>query len=885
MIACPGCSRECDEEDRFCGRCGFPIGEVSRSPDDPLLGKTLPGGYVLLELIGVGGMGRVYRGEQQALGRTVAVKVVHHHLLGDDGTAARFITEARAASRLNHPNSVSVIDFGRTSEGQPYLVMEFLRGRDLARLLFDDGILPIPRALDIVRQVLLALGEAHELGIVHRDVKPENIIVEAVRGGGDFVKVVDFGLAKLLETGVKGPTRPGLVCGTPEYMAPEQGRGEPLDARADLYAVGVILYLLLTGRLPFDADSPTQVVLMHITLSPPDPRLVAPERAIPDELADVCLKALAKAPAERFASADAFIAALDEAKAHVTRTGAPSSERSLCAACGHPNPPGQRFCGDCGAKIAPKSERDAVTLAEPRPRRAAAPSPTRLPLPLPSHGDDLAWVEDRLHGVGATASGARLVGEEGVGKSHLFAVVAERARKSGDRVATTGPDPFWAEVGYAALARLITELASLPPGGGSLADWQGASTEARHGLTEVFHGREGPRGADAIKLETQRYVAAEALRWALARAAALAGTGRVLALVDDLHRMDGPSRNAIADALGEPPAARALIVGAHVPGFDAGWGSSAAARVLVGVPLGLAASLLKGRAAPIGTPATEARGVSPLFLEHIVRFAAEGGREPPHRLADLLALRVERTPPGARRVLQAIAVLGDAAGRDDVLRLAPGEHLEETLLSLAASGLVDLGDDRLRVTHPLLREVVLANAPAAVRRQLHAVALSLAEEAMLPLEVCALHAVGAQDSSKALPLLERAAATCSARGDTGGAIMQLRRGLDLARREIFRGEIDDPTRAVALFGWKLGEALTAASSFTDADGVLREALDIAPHGPEKARIHLALARVAALRERLTEAGEHLRRAESVAAKVGARDVLSDVARMRQDIAP
>src|SRR5450432_791213 len=282
MRSCPQCASSCDDAHRFCPSCGFPIGKAAASPDDPLIGRTLPGGYLILELVGVGGMGRVYRAEQTTLGRTVAVKIIHPHLVGEENTAARFITEARAASRLNHPNSISIIDFGKTQDGQLYLVMEFLRGKDLARVLYDESPLPFRRVVDMIRQVLAALAEAHHLDIIHRDLKPENIVIEPMRAGGDFVKVVDFGLAKMrAESEKPSITSPGIVCGTPEYMSPEQGRGDPLDARSDLYAVGVIFYQLLTGRLPFEAESPTQVVLMHLTKPPTDPRQLAPEREIP----------------------------------------------------------------------------------------------------------------------------------------------------------------------------------------------------------------------------------------------------------------------------------------------------------------------------------------------------------------------------------------------------------------------------------------------------------------------------------------------------------------------------------------------------------------------------------------------------------------------------
>src|SRR5258708_7326647 len=191
--------------------------------------------------------------------------------------------------------------------------MEFLRGRDLSRVNYEEGPLPFPRIVDVLKQTLSALDEAHHLGIIHRDVKPENIVLEPTRGGGDFVRVVDFGLAKLrpdmltgITSGGTNITSPGIVCGTPDYMSPEQGRGDPLDARSDLYALGVIMFQLLTGQLPFEAPSPTQVVLMHLQQQPADPRKLVPERRIPDAIADVCLTALEKDRERRFIDAMAF---------------------------------------------------------------------------------------------------------------------------------------------------------------------------------------------------------------------------------------------------------------------------------------------------------------------------------------------------------------------------------------------------------------------------------------------------------------------------------------------------------------------------------------------------------------------------------------------------
>ena len=313
------------------------------------MGRTIAGSYVILDMVGVGGMGRVYRAEQRMLGRTVAIKVIHPHLLSDEQSVARFYTEARAASRLNHPNSVSIIDFGRTDDGILYLVMEFLQGKDLARLMREDGPLPVARICALVSAVLDALGEAHALGVVHRDLKPENVIIERLRAGGDLVKVVDFGLAKLLSGAQTQPsiTLPGLVCGTPDYMSPEQGRGEDVDERGDVYSAGVLLFELLTERLPFMADTPTNVVLRHIQDPVPDPREVAPQRNLPESIVEVVMRALAKSPAARYQKAEEMADALRRVGLQLR----PSDLEIACVACGHQSPADKRFCGECGKPL------------------------------------------------------------------------------------------------------------------------------------------------------------------------------------------------------------------------------------------------------------------------------------------------------------------------------------------------------------------------------------------------------------------------------------------------------------------------------------------------------------------------------------------------------
>jgi serine/threonine protein kinase len=926
MRLCPQCGTACDAQHKFCPACGFPIGKVAASADDPLIGRTLPGGYVILELVGIGGMGRVYRAEQTTLGRTVAVKIIHPHLVGEENAAARFITEARASSRLNHPNSVAIIDFGKTPDGQLYLVMEFLRGKDLARVTYEEGPLSFRRIVDLLRQVLAALAEAHHLEIIHRDLKPENIILEPMRQGGDFVKVVDFGLAKMKEGEKPSITSPGIVCGTPEYMSPEQGRGDPLDARSDLYAVGVIFYQLLTGKLPFEAESPTQVVLQHLTQPPPDPRKIAPERQISDALVDVLMKALEKDQNKRYASADDLANAMLEA---VTPYDDRLSLRSpvglqlvRCGQCGAMNAAAQKFCGECGAATtstqmvtvaAEGGEPAESTLQGPAPQLYKQPAPNslpyerpprsgptsqqpgraRFPLPLMAREDDLAWLEDRRNDAKTSLTGARIVGDIGMGKSRLLREFLEVCAAAGDSVVETGPDPTWAEVGYYALRKAIRQLAQLPADGGSARDWSGASVEARRGLSDIFSKGPAPvllsmppGGAGGISPEERRFAAAEALRWALVIAGEKSKGHRVILAVDDLQQVDGASRNAFADAIGEPPLVGALLVVAYTAGFDPGWSANAAAaRVLTGLPTAVVAKVF-AQSQSNHPSLGGARAVSPMYLEQLVRYLREQGGGAPARLADLIALRVERLPTDARRVLQALAVWGDDANDSSLMPLLPEDtDLVEALGFLRRGGMVQITDSGFRTSHPLIRDIALATIPAAVRKELHAKAAGVCEAQGSPLEVRALHQFFASNAFQALILLEKLSGECGARGDTAGTILALRRGLELARRELFRGELDDPERAVLIFSRKLGEALAKGGSFTDAEGVLREALDLAgPNGQDRARVLGALAHVAHGRDHRTEAKRYLREALELAHRSGAHELVSSLEDLRRSFA-
>jgi serine/threonine protein kinase len=277
---------------------------------DSLVGRTLNNRYQVERKIGEGGFGAVFEGKQLATGRPVALKILHPHSVADATVVARFRREAEACSQLRNPHTVTIYDFDQTEDGVLYLAMELVRGESLQEIQHRDGVIEASRALSILDQVAEALSEAHDKGIVHRDMKPENIMVER-RGGADFVKVLDFGIAKILSGEgskiIPALTAIGQTVGTLEFMSPEQLRGKALDGRSDIYALGMVAYEMLTGQLPFKgAKSTTEVIQFHLQEAAPPPSSLRPDLAIPTAVDEVVLKMVAKGCEDRHESAAAL---------------------------------------------------------------------------------------------------------------------------------------------------------------------------------------------------------------------------------------------------------------------------------------------------------------------------------------------------------------------------------------------------------------------------------------------------------------------------------------------------------------------------------------------------------------------------------------------------
>jgi serine/threonine-protein kinase len=293
MKQCPKCGVRFYERSTLCPIDATPLVELP----DPLIGRVIQERYLIEELLGSGGMGSVYRGRHQVINRHVAIKFLGSRHARDDSSRQRFLREARAVNRVQHEHIIDVSDYGETEDGLVYMVMEFLSGRTLG----DDiaqGKLSIARACRVGLQLAFALGRAHELGVVHRDIKPANVFLIRKGTQPDFVKLLDFGLARAQDD--VSLTKSNLLFGTPEYMAPEQASSGPVGAKADLYAFGCVMFEMVTGRLPFEG-APTGLIYKHVYEPPPRPKELRPE--LPSALDALILRLLHKAPERRPASA------------------------------------------------------------------------------------------------------------------------------------------------------------------------------------------------------------------------------------------------------------------------------------------------------------------------------------------------------------------------------------------------------------------------------------------------------------------------------------------------------------------------------------------------------------------------------------------------------
>ena len=400
MKVCPVCGKRYDSDVLFCpadgaGLVPMPSAETPIPPsalsDDPLIGSSIFGDYIIRKKLGEGGMGSVYLAENRNIEQSIAVKVLHGEAAQSNELVQRFNREAKVICKLTHPNIIRVFIFGRTPEDTIFLAMEYVEGRTLRDVIEADGYIDTLRAISLMRQCLHALTEAHELGIVHRDLKPDNIMLTSFRDVDEFVKILDFGIAKIKDqpgsTNQK-LTQAGVVYGTPEYLSPEQAQAKELDGRSDVYSMGIILYEMVTGVVPFHSSTAVAILAAHVYDAPQPPTSVARHNLHP-KLDSIIAKALNKNPDERYQTAMEFLADLEELESHLTKGAATkttvldASQLSLVLEVSRAAQARREQQGVLAAAVGVKVRTDApppmpvaaTTPLQPQPTAPQAPAP------------------------------------------------------------------------------------------------------------------------------------------------------------------------------------------------------------------------------------------------------------------------------------------------------------------------------------------------------------------------------------------------------------------------------------------------------------------------------------------------------------------------------
>ncbi|MBW8839305.1 MAG: protein kinase [Gemmatimonadetes bacterium] len=361
---CPQCGAEYELDQRFCPKDGTTLRLQNATGD--LVGAIIADRYHVIGKLGEGGMGQVYLAEHVKMGRRSALKVMNPALVKDADAISRFNREAANASRINHPNVADVYDFGETRDGIIYLAMELVEGPPLTKVIEEQGPLPPSRAATIVRQTSEALAVAHDMGSVHRDLKPDNIMLARNRDGSDCAKIVDFGIAKAADNVAQKVTKTGLVIGTPDYMSPEQLAGDTLDGRSDIYSLALVAFNMLTGKLPFPAETAQESMIMRLTEPPRTLAEMRPEVAWRESVQAALDKALQRDVKARYTSATEFGRALSSALEAMS-SGAPAAAARLPE-----------------ARVSDGNATLPVTRARPGEAPRAAPrdpGPTTKPIP------------------------------------------------------------------------------------------------------------------------------------------------------------------------------------------------------------------------------------------------------------------------------------------------------------------------------------------------------------------------------------------------------------------------------------------------------------------------------------------------------------------------
>ncbi len=802
-------------------------------------------------------MGWIYRSLNRRLNNSVAVKIMKPQGPSEETRAKRFRREAEASASLNHPNIVSVIDFGQTAAGLLYMVNEFVPGTTLSHHVEQQGRLSLPRAYRIFDQILSAVEEAHGQGIVHRDLKPENIMITPMRTGESRVKVVDFGIAKLLEKAdsITRLSMQGQIFGTPGFMAPEQIEGQ-VSKLSDVYACGAVLYYMLTGREMFAAPSPVEIIMLQMHSDPGSLR-AASDLEFPVVIERLVARCLKRNPRERFQSVSDLQSAFAEEMGRCSHFPCPCCGDQVeilskyCKACGAPV--GERDSGYPSASSRPAGTRSSRPASFPSGRLSTAPEgessgrsarlfdrtldrrlrvERTLDLPLVDRESECDALAEFLN---SGRNVLAVVGPAGSGKTSLLSVLGKMARESDRPVASSGPDPGLARQPWFPIRSVLGQVLGTDELDLNIlkrsVDDAGLAPEDVFGLCQLLGvAAPGEKPEYAVRL---REATASARRVLLC--SRMSGLGLCL-FFDEVEEYDDASlvflRELCAAAAGTEVK---VVLTAESESSLLGM----AEQVVRPGPIvregaeQLARAILPSKGSSwnrVADAVVNAAAGNALYMVHALRLIAEGGSEVEVTGSDLIALRISRLPASPLKLLQIVCTMGLAALPEIAQTLFEnGEPWEPALKLLVRRGLLlPQTDKQLVVSHKIIAQIAREQMPAVARRELHRRVVELYDPAVFDPITLARHAYEARMGDLALDIVQRAGELSEQCLDDSGAALHFRRALHIARWQLLMEPDDGLCLELAL---KLADSMRYSKDTVGVELVLKEAIEAAAGNP------------------------------------------------------